>query len=1336
MNIFRHIRYLFPKGLLPGLMLTLMLGFSVNTSHAALSQSPLFLTISVDPNILFNMSIETPMGGAAYNDQPDGAACSSRLNNSELPDSSGQIGICYSKTKKYLGYFDPNKCYVYDTTNTRFNPDSLTNSDHECSGKYSGNFMNWATMTAMDMFVWTMTGGNRIVDNADATTVIRRMRKQNNNDWFPYKMITASKNVAPSTVTPWSDNKIFIENTDFGVKFGTSRGGSEKGTMNVNIRVCDNTNTTTKPLEANCVAYGNGAYYKPEGLIQKNADHMRFGVTSYTNTDGNDINGGVLRSNIKYIGTLKPDGSGGTTANASMEINANGTIVLNPNPADATASGVTKSGVIPYLNKFSDVSYKSNDPAGELFYESIRYFKNLGPTLEYLSGANGGFPILNASRWQDPIEHSCQKNFIIGINDANPWMDKKLPGTFFTSSIFNGHNIAQDYGQPSNPDSAINVRNLTNTVGDLEGLTGTSQLIGCTANACNAGALTATNKIIPGLGEVFGTSPYAPKENSYYIAGLAYYANTQDIRTGAGGTTNFAGKQTVNTFMVDTQEYSTNPLIGRMNMLWLAGKYGGFKDFNNNGRPDNQIVVDTVVTPSEWDADGNGEPDNYVLATNPEKLVAALNKAFSEIDKTISSASAVAANSTKLATGTQVYQAKFSSTDWSGQLLAFNVNTGNGALTPGWSGNSAFIPAHGARNIYTHNPLAAAGSRGVAFQWANLTCPGPSSGTCATSNIQSGGTSQQDYLNKSASVNDGKGALRLNWLRGDNANEKSTANPTGFRNRTNVLGDIVNSDPVFVGNDDQGYGVLPSIGSSYASHVDSKASHPMLYVGANDGMLHGFDASVGGNGQEKFAYIPNALFPELSKLTSPDYVHQYYVDGLAGVGDVYYGSAWRTLLAGTTGAGGRAVFALDVTNPDSFGAANALWEFTNANDADLGYTLTQPAVVRMQDGTWAVIVANGYNSDSGRAVLFVLNAQTGAVLQKIDTGVGNSTNKNGLSSPLAVDTDNDRSVDTVYAGDLYGNLWKFNLSGSAGSWPVPSSPLFVACSATGSSCSTANRQPITGKPNVGIVGGAGTDQNGVGIMVYFGTGKYFETGDNIVGASPQVQTFYGLWDKGVAITDRASLQEQTINFEGSGTTDCASGTGTCPIARPIRVVSKTPVCYAASSAASCTSPFKNGWALNLLNPANPLRTPPKNANEGERVVSFPLVRRGLVIFATVIPSSDPCQSGGTSWLMEVDALGGGEFGGAPFDVNGDGKVDAKDKVVIVVNGVSEEHYAAGDNLGVGIHKQPAKIESASGVDYGYASGSSGEMGKSVEAGAAPPPPGSTGGIRRSWRQLK
>ncbi|MDD2761109.1 MAG: hypothetical protein PHH11_12550, partial [Methylomonas sp.] len=484
-----------PKGWLSGLGLGLLLGLTTNSAPAAVAQVPLFLSTGVEPNVLFNMSIETPMGGAAYNDQADGGSCKGRIDY----EKKGVVGVCYFPAESYLGYFDPNKCYSYNNDGGYFQPDGDA-SNHECSEKFSGNFMNWATMTAMDMFVWTMTGGNRIDDGADGLTVVKRTRKHDNDGWFQPKLITKSQNVAPSTVTPWDSKEIYIYNTSpSGVKFGTTWGGSDLGTMNVNIRVCDK----EKTLEANCVAYDNGKYYKPEGLVQKNADHMRFGVTSYSNSDKQDAkNGGVLRSNIKYVGTLMPDGNGGTKDNANKEIGADGTIILNSNPYDAAASKVTQSGVIPYLNKFSDASYKAHDPASELFYESVRYFKNLGPTPEYLDEANGGFPILGKDKnsWQDPITQRCQKNFIIGINDANPWKDKKLPGTFFTDSKVNGKDIdALDIGEPSNPDPDIDVRSLTNKVGDLEKLTGTSQCIGCTANKCD---LAANKKTITKLGEV------------------------------------------------------------------------------------------------------------------------------------------------------------------------------------------------------------------------------------------------------------------------------------------------------------------------------------------------------------------------------------------------------------------------------------------------------------------------------------------------------------------------------------------------------------------------------------------------------------------------------------------------------------------------------------------------------------------------------------------------------------------------------------------------------------------------------------------------------------------
>ena len=728
---------------------------------------------------------------------------------------------------------------------------------------------------------------------------------------------------------------------------------------------------------------------------------------------------------------------------------------------------------------------------------------------------------------------------------------------------------------------------------------------------------------------------------------------------------------------------------------------------------------ETEATKLNTIAAAGGTGSAYSASDYPT-LAAALDAILQYILSSSNSAASVAGNSTQLNTGTLVYQAKFNAADWSGQLFAYNVNTSTGALiTPPLWEASSLLPSPDSRKIYTYDPTASAGSQGISFQWDNLT-------------DKPSGTSQQDYLDLDplSGFNDGNGKRRLKWLRGDQSREQ--ANGGIFRNRTDqfgtdLLGDIINSAPVYVGSQDYGYGVLPSIGSSYGTFLTAKTSRrSMLYVGANDGMLHGFDAA---SGIELFAYIPNALFPKLSALTFPSYYdkHQYYVDGVSGVGDVYYGSAWHTLLAGVTGAGGRAVFALDVTNPVAFSGSKVLWEFSNANDADLGYTLAQPSVVILQDGTWAVLVANGYDSDNGHAVLFVLNAQTGAVLQKIDTVSADASGlatANGLSSPVAVDTNNDRKVDTVYAGDLHGNLWKFDVSGTVGSYPVPSSPLFVACTTTGT-CSAANRQSITGKPNVGPVGAAGADQNGAGFMVYFGTGQYFATGDNSVGVNPQVQTFYGLWDKGTAstpapITDRASLQAQTITYESTATT--VDGTATI---NKVVVVSQNSVCYATTST-GCTasSALKKGWALDLLSSTG--------TAQGERVVSFPIVRRGLVLFSTLIPNPDQCSFGGTSNFLEVNALSGGASSAAPFDTNGNGVVDSNDLVTVTIGGVSSTVAASGIDLGIGIINTPAVIE-ATTVGYKYFSGSTGNTGKVTNSGGGG---GGSSSGRQSWRQLQ
>lgn len=721
----------------------------------------------------------------------------------------------------------------------------------------------------------------------------------------------------------------------------------------------------------------------------------------------------------------------------------------------------------------------------------------------------------------------------------------------------------------------------------------------------------------------------------------------------------------------------------------------------------------------------------FLNANDTDAFVNALKSTLTAItDNTRTSASAAAANSSSLQGDTLLYLAKFKPVDWYGTLTAYPIILTNGDIdinNPNWEASDR-LPAAGSRNILTLNPAASTSPHGSLFQWGNLTA------------------TQQGYLNKlnATATPDGNGEKRLNWLRGDTSNEKRFTGGI-FRNRTVLLGDIVNSDPVFVGTQDYGYASLSGTeGSAYASFRSAATYQnrvPTLYVGANDGMLHAFDARknvdpTDTGGVELFAYVPNVLFPELSKLTDPNYSHQYYVDGNSSAGDAYFGSAWHTMLVGTTGAGGRALFALDITDPANFGTDDVLWEFTNTNDSDLGYTLAQASIVRTNDDShpWVVIIGNGYNSDNGHSVLFVLDAQTGSVVKKIDTGsAGTGSNKNGLSSPLAVDTTGDKKVDVVYAGDLNGNMWKFDFSSTnASAWDVAfktggvNIPLFVACNTTGTSCTAANRQAITAKPNAGAVG---PDQATPSRMLYFGTGKYFETGDGSIAANPQIQSFYGIWDQNAPVADRANLQEQSIIFEGFPTLASGGQTG-----NKQRIISNNAVCYSTSSAGcNDSSALKKGWVLNLMegNETGGLTA------KGERSVSFPLVRRGFVIFSTIIPDPDPCVGGGTSWLMEVGAFTGGRTDSPPFDINSDNQVNGSDKVTLADGTVVT---TSGTNLNIGLFDTPAVVESI-GVDFKYFSGSLGS-GKATDPGDTPatitpttsPVPHPAG--RQAWRQLR
>lgn len=705
---------------------------------------------------------------------------------------------------------------------------------------------------------------------------------------------------------------------------------------------------------------------------------------------------------------------------------------------------------------------------------------------------------------------------------------------------------------------------------------------------------------------------------------------------------------------------------------------------------DNQMLEDTA-------AYGHGE---YYTASSAAQLNDVLSRALQSIKARTSSAAAIATNSTRLDTDTLIYQAKFNSGDWSGELIAYGINSNGTVGSARWqTGTAGLIPSAAGRSVFTHT-----GSAGAEFLWNNLSA------------------TQQANL---AVANAADGELVVNWLRGGSSGA-TLSNSEVLRNRTTILGDIVNSDPVFVGAQNYGYTVPNDVAvttepaDTYQAYLDSKSASgatKLVMVGANDGMLHAFNAETG---RELFAYVPASLFaqrtgnpgdtPGLRYLTKTNYSHRYYVDGPIGVGDVYVGSAWKTYAVGGLGAGGRGVYALDISTPTSFTASNVLWEKTAPDTApttpavdgsdwnDLGYTYGLPVIARMQDDTWVAIFNNGYDSNSGRAALYVVNASTGALIRRVYAGTETG---NGLSAP-AVMVDSNRRVTSVFAGDLKGNLWKFDLSSTtAADWRVayetgsgPSradAPLFKARNAAG------QVQPITSGLEIG------SHPNGGGLVIYFGTGKYFENSDNTVGASPQKQSFYGIWDKPgnsnatnnnggpITSTDRSLLLQQSITTE----------TGS------YRVVSKTVMDWAT----------KRGWYMDLV--------PPSGTAAGERAISLPLLRAGRIIFTTVIPSSDPCLAGGTSWLMELDAFTGGNLNYAVLDTNGDGEFNGADKIAC---GSGLTCDPAGMRSREGIIKTPG-IVSAGDTEYKYSGGSSGNILVITEKG-------STKEGRMSWRQLR
>ena len=783
--------------------------------------------------------------------------------------------------------------------------------------------------------------------------------------------------------------------------------------------------------------------------------------------------------------------------------------------------------------------------------------------------------VLNAQGDKDPVQFSCQQNFTILTTD--------------------GYWNKTDEDPSGKPKYGPYKEDNSTPVGDTDGVTGT-------------------------LPPYLDAGKYANT-----LADVAMYYYKTDLRTSGQGGLLDDGVTTLDVFEnnVPGNSADLNANHQRMELfglgLGVAGTLNYSKDYATDGNvdytaisqgtknwPDPNVASNsaTVTTRIDdlWHAAVNGR-GRYLSASNPDEVVDSLGIVLGAVTPEPGSGSAAATSSLEPVSGDEYgYVAQYTTVNWDGELLAKKLDASDGTLatTNTWSANTQLktrVEADGdGRVIYTFD--AGFPNKLKSFESANLGTEiddgyfrsGPTNPEGALTQYSSWTVPQQTAATDDAMIA---------FLRGQYGTEDQAGNTNElFRDRLNPLGDIVNSSPVYVNKPPFGYN-----DAGYAAFVAAKAGRgATVYVGANDGMLHAFDAS---SGKERWAYIPSVVIPSLYKLADADYEnsHRFYVDGPITVGDAKDGSTWKTVLIGGLGRGGRAFYALDVTDP---AAPKALWEFGTAQASNLGYSYGNPILTkRASDGKWVVLVTSGYNNvkdvkdpntnlSDGMGRLYVLDAFSGKIEQEIvtDSAIADA-NVSGIGkiNNWVDNTLLDNTTQYVYGGDLGGTLWRFDLTASSSQ-------------KLGKTSATTGDQPITVRPELGRV----RDGNGnYHRVVYFGTGRYLGF-DDISATAPsqsKVQALYAVKDKGTGTSSDdigvftsagADLVEQTLDKDTT----------------PREIPDPLPVDWAA----------KNGWYLEL-----PV---------GERVNVDPRLQLGTFVVVSNEPDKGYCKpGGGESWLYAV-----------------------------------------------------------------------------------------------------
>lgn len=676
-----------------------------------------------------------------------------------------------------------------------------------------------------------------------------------------------------------------------------------------------------------------------------------------------------------------------------------------------------------------------------------------------------------------------------------------------------------------------------------------------------------------------------------------------------------------------------------------------------------------------WHAAVNGR-GNYFSATDPASLTNGLTSTLKAIVNTPRPGTAAAAATTNpriTKANDFQFSSYFETRYWVGELIRQTINLTDGSvpyfdpLNPdptayNWSAQVQLnAKTYTARNIYTN-----VGGVLTPFTWANLTAaqkayfttpyistappqfPNVLTGLaqfCSTGSLCISATAQS---NTTVATGGAAGEALVNFLRGDRSNEEVSAalpDVTKFyRYRKAVLGDIVSAQPQWVGAPSRSYA-----DTNYSAFKTLWANRTALvYSAANDGMLHAFRSDTG---DETWAYIPAFSLPRMYTLADKNYPdkHQYFVEGTPVIGDICAkaptltcaDSEWQTILVGGMSGGGTGYYALDITNPAS---PKLLWEFTDAN---MGLTFGRPQITKLDDGRWVVMLTSGYNNcprtgvaatancvlngtGDGVGRLYILNAGTGTQVtgSPISTGFGSTGSPSGLAQ-IAAHADANNVTTRVYAGDLWGNVWRFNVNTSATPAPQVNLPFTKTLLAVLRD-STGNLQPVMDRPQITTVDG--------NPVVYVGTGRYLGASD--VGTNPK-NSFYALRDDlttASPMSYNATSPRSYSTFIGLQAIDSVCPLGTdvniCQPGQVVRTVSLV------TGQAGDSLQNKNGWYLDFP------------AGAGEIQFTDPKLVMGTVAFTTSVPAASTLQactpgatpSDGQAYLYMLDYLNGGAVG--------------------------------------------------------------------------------------------